>query len=75
MREPDYYRGLETLHSGQYDNLVWEDLDMGVKVWVSRCGVEDGMPEDEQVSVENRDYATGRWETYLVSDGNDWVRP
>ena len=50
---------METLSTGQADDLK---IDTGnVRVWLSRCGVEDGEPFDNKVTVEH--LAEGRWET------------
>jgi CDGSH-type Zn-finger protein len=48
---------LPTLAQGQADNLK---IDTGeARVWLCRCGVEDGMPYDNAVTVEVLD--NGRW--------------
>jgi len=48
---------METIHSGQYDNLK---IDTGLKrVWLSRLTVADGQPYDNQVTVES--LIDGRW--------------
>ena len=41
---------MKTLCVGQADNLKYEE-DY-VRVWLSRCGVEDGEPYDNKVTVE-----------------------
>ena len=48
---------MPTLSSGQFDNLK---VDTGeLRVWLCRCGVADGLPYDNMVTVERlRD---GRW--------------
>lgn len=51
---------LPTLSQGHTDNLKYEDLDVGVRVWLSRCGVEDGEPYPNKVTVER--LVDGRWE-------------
>jgi len=48
---------LPTLSVGQFDNLK---IDTGSKrVWLCRCGVADGMPYDNQVTIEKLE--DGRW--------------
>jgi hypothetical protein len=59
---------LPTLSVGQADSLKIEDEDMGVRVWLSRCTVEDGEPFDHKVSIERR-AADGRWRTVEVFEG------
>lgn len=50
---------METIHQGQYDDLK---IDTGTeRVWLSRLTVEDGMPYNNQVTVER--LVDGRWET------------
>lgn len=41
---------MPTLCVGQADDLKYEED--GVRVWLSRCGVEDGEPYDNKVTVE-----------------------
>lgn len=50
---------LPTLHQGQYDNLKVQEADR--KVWLSRLTVEDGMPYNNQVTVE--ELRDGSWIT------------
>lgn len=61
---------MPTLSTSQGDDLkVDED---GVRVWLSRMDVEDGMPYHSQVTVEVLDEETGRWEiqhTYQANQG------
>jgi hypothetical protein len=56
-------KALPVLCVGQADDLRFEDD--GVRVWLSRCGVEDGEPYANKVTVETlrRD---GRWEIYTT---------
>jgi hypothetical protein len=74
---PDYHddhyytteelEALPVLSVGQADDL---HIDTGaVRVWLSRCGVEDGEPFDNKVTVEtlSRD---GRWVEYRVYSGD-----
>lgn len=49
----------DTIHSGQYDNLKYDDGEF--RVWVSRMTVDDGMEYNRQVTVEK--LVNGRWET------------
>jgi hypothetical protein len=43
---------LEPIAQGQADDLLIEDGD--TRVWLSRCGVEDGEPFDNAVTIERR---------------------
>lgn len=43
-------KAMPTIHSGQYDNLKIETPTM--RVWLSRMTVADGMPYNNQVTVE-----------------------
>lgn len=54
---------LPRLAQGQADDLKVDDGD-GWRVWLCRCGVEDGMPFDNQVTVER--LIDGRWITVAV---------
>lgn len=49
----------ETISSGQFDNLKIDDGT--VRVWLSRCGVADGLKYDNGVTVEV--LKDGRWVT------------
>ena len=49
---------LPRLAQGQADDLKVDAGD-GWRVWLCRCGVEDGMPFDNQVTVER--CVDGRW--------------
>jgi len=53
-----YLRSLPTLCTGQADDLKVETSTM--RVWISRCTVEDGEPFDDKVTVER--LRNGRWE-------------
>lgn len=56
---------METIHSGQYDNLK---IDTGAKrVWLSRLTVADGQPYDNQITVER--LVDGRWVTAEEYEG------
>jgi CDGSH-type Zn-finger protein len=60
----DELEALPTLAVGQADNLKIDNGD-GLRVWLCRCGVEDGMPYNNQVTIE--EYDGERWsdvETY-----------
>lgn len=48
---------LETLSTGQTCNLKMENSKH--RVWLCRCGVADGMPYDDQITVE--ELKDGRW--------------
>jgi hypothetical protein len=53
-----YYKRLPTLCTGQADDLK---IDTGrMRVWLSRCSVEDGEPYDNKITVER--LRNGRWE-------------
>jgi hypothetical protein len=55
----DELRSLPTLSVAQADNLK---IDTGTeRVWLSRCGVEDGEPYDDKITVER--LRGGRWVT------------
>lgn len=55
----DELRDLPTLTAGQADSLK---VDNGhIRVWLSRMTVEDGMPYNDQVTVEH--LVDGRWIT------------
>lgn len=55
----------ETIHHGQFDNLK---IDTGeLRVWLSRMTVADGMPYDNQVTVEF--LRNGRWEIVEQYEG------
>lgn len=55
--------GWETLSQGQADDLkVAEFIDgFSWRVWLCRCGVEDGMPYDDMVTVEVLDPRDHKW--------------
>lgn len=46
-----------TLATGQADDLKVEGV--GIRIWLSRCGIEDGEPCDNKVTIE--EYRDGRW--------------
>jgi CDGSH-type Zn-finger protein len=55
----DDLRDRPTLATGQADSLK---IDTGqTRYWLCRCGIADGMPYDDQVTVER--LIDGRWET------------
>lgn len=51
--------GMETLHSGQYYDLKYEDED--TRVWLSRMTADDGEEYDNKVTVEK--LQDGKWVT------------
>lgn len=51
-------RNRETLAIGQACDLKHESET--IRVWLSRCGVEDGEPYPDKVTVEG--LVNGRWE-------------
>jgi len=50
-------KSLPTLCVGQIDDLKIETSTR--RVWLCRCGVDDGMPYDNMVTVET--FRDGRW--------------
>lgn len=50
---------MPTIHSGHFDNLKFDDGKN--RVWLSRMTVADGMPYDNQVTVEK--LIDGNWKT------------
>lgn len=57
---------MPVLAEGQADNLHIDNED-GVRIWLSRCGLEDGEPFENTVTVEA--YNGNRWETVATYDG------
>jgi hypothetical protein len=63
----DQLRDLPTIEQGQADDLkIKSDT---VKVWLSRMTVEDGMPYDDQVTIEH--LIGGRWVTVEEYAGSE----
>ena len=60
-----YLADLPTLAVGQTCNLKIDTGDM--RVWLCRCGVADGMPYDNQVTIER--LVNGRWATLDTYEG------
>ncbi len=65
MNKTNYYtlkelEGLKTINQGQADDLKIEDGN--IRVWLSRMTIEDGMPYNNQVTVEELD-ENGSWNT------------
>jgi hypothetical protein len=62
----DELEDLPTLHQGQADDCKIETVNADgrpvERVWLSRCGVEDGEPWDNKVTVERLDERF-RWVT------------
>jgi len=56
---------LPTLSSGHFDNLKIDDGQY--RVWLSRVGIADGMPYDNQIMVEK--LVNGRWEIVEQYEG------
>lgn len=46
---------------GHTDNLIYETGSC--RVWLSRLTIEDGMPYNDQITVENREANSPKWET------------
>lgn len=58
-------RDLPTLSVSRADNLK---IDTGtIRVWLCRCGVEDGMPYNDAITVER--LVNGRWVTIAQYEG------
>jgi len=58
----DYLEGLPTLCTGQADNLK---IEHGIyQVWLSRCGIEDGEPYDNKVTIKH--LSNGHWINYAI---------
>lgn len=56
---------METIHEGHYDNLK---IDTGsMRVWLSRMTVADGMPYNNQVTIEILE--NGQWVTVDKYEG------
>ena len=43
---------LPTMTQGQADDLKWESADGDLRFWLSRCGVSDGQPWENMVTIE-----------------------
>ena len=56
---------LPTLSQSQADDLKIDDGT--TRVWLCRCGIADGMPYDNQITVEN--LINGRWVTVETYEG------
>ena len=52
-------RAMPTIESGHFDNLKVQTADQ--RVWLSRCGIADGLAYDNQVTVER--LVNGCWKT------------
>ena len=60
---PDELLALPALAIGQADTMVYDDG--AFRLWVSRCGGNDGADEDGEVSLEMFHTNSGRWVTLL----------
>ena len=58
-------RKLPTLCVGQADNLKIDDGK--TRVWLCRCGIQDGMPFNNAITVET--LTNGRWEETETYEG------
>ena len=58
-------KDLPTLAQGQADNLKLDDGE--TRVWLCRCGVADGMPYNNQITIER--LVDGRWITVETYEG------
>lgn len=66
---------LPTLCVGQADNLKVEGEDNNgrYRIWLSRCGIADGEPYENKVTVERCD-SSGQWfdsQTYPAKRGSE----
>jgi hypothetical protein len=59
---------LPVLSQGQADDLHVETPD-GWRVWLCRCGVDDGMLYEDMVTVEGYDPKDHRWKTAATYPG------
>lgn len=59
---------LPTLARGQADDLKVDDGEY--RVWLSRCGLADGMPVEHSVMVERLN-EQGQWRVVWVYDGDE----
>lgn len=67
-------RKMRVLHQSHFDNLIYANFDIDspfrdggeIRVWLSRCTIEDGMPYNNQITVEEFDANAGRWNTIDV---------
>jgi hypothetical protein len=50
---------LPTLTQGQADDLKIDGGQYGLRIWLSRCGIEDGEPCNNKVTIE--EYDGRRW--------------
>lgn len=58
---------LPTLSVSQADSLK---VDTGkIRVWISRCGIADGEPYDNKVTIER--LVNGRWEIFDTYQGSN----
>lgn len=57
---------LPTLSTSQADDLKIDDGN--TRVWLCRCGVADGMPYDNQITIEELD-SHGRWVVVATYEG------
>ena len=60
----NYLRKLPTISHSQADDLKIEGKNF--RVWLSRMKILDGMPYNNQVTVEKYDFSKGRWITVYV---------
>jgi len=67
----DELRDLPTLSQGQFDNLKVQTEH--IRVWLSRCGIADGMEYDDQITVEQ--LTDGCWVTVGQYPGSLQVTP
>ena len=64
-------RAMPTIKEGHFENLKMEYFSATenkmMRVWLSRCGVADGLPYDDGVRVEL--FRNGRWATACEYQG------
>lgn len=61
-------KALPTIEQGHTDNLKFENPI--IRVWLSRMTIEDGMPYNDQVTVERR-LRNGIWTTVAAYQARD----
>ena len=61
----DFLEKLPTLAVGQSDDLKIDDGK--TRIWLSRCGIADGMPYEKSISVEK--LIAGTWQQVKIFEG------
>lgn len=55
----DDINAADVISSAQFDDLLY-DKD-GLRIWVSRMSIEDGMPYNDQVTIEEYSETKRKW--------------